>query len=327
MRYFVGVDGGGSKCDAVLIDETGLVHGWGRGGATAYTGPVVMKRAAYEAVESAVGGREIEDVVLAATWVGTVAARVLAEAGARIEYVPVFEWDAAFAAAGRSWGLAVHCGTGSWAMGVTEDGRELRRGGMGPFVGDEGSGWDIGMRGIRAALKSSWGLDYRTSLAEAIPPALGIDDMMEVVGAPITFGEITRGQIASLAPVVIEAAQDGDRIAREILHHAAESLAEIAALVSSGLDITGKGYPLIGIAGVIQGSPAYWRILTEHILARDATLVPEVPPFRMVVGAALEAMRVTGLDITDGIRQRILQTQTQFPHSSVATSDSPQEDP
>lgn len=325
LRYFLAVDGGGSKCDAVLLDENGTVHGWGRGGATSYTNPTRVIGATHGATRAALGDRKVDEVVLAATWGGGTAAPVLSERGARVQYIHVFEWDATFAAAARSWGLAVHCGTGSWVMGITPDGRRQRRGGMGPFVGDEGSGWDIGMRGIRTALKSSWGKDYHTILAQTIPPALGIEDMMEVVGHPIAFGEINRGQIASLAPVVIEAAIDGDRLATEILHKAAESLAEVALVVMNDLHIIGESFPLIGMAGVVQASAAYWEILTDHIMAHDETLTPEIPPFRMVIGVALEAMRRTGIEPDEAIRQRIIETQKQFPGASVPTSDTTQE--
>ena len=325
LRYFLGVDGGGSKCDAVLIDEQGTVHGWGRGGATTYTAPIHRDRSASRAAAQALGDRSPDHVILATTWGDSGAARRLSRQGTRVEYMHILEWEATYTAAGRQWGLAVHCGTGSWVMGRTPDGREQRRGGMGPFVGDEGSGWDLGMRGLRAALKSSWSEDHHTILAETMPAALGIENMMQVVGQPLTSGQITRGQIASAAPTVIRAAHNGDTVAREILHEAAASLSEVATVVMNDLGTVGQGYPLIGIAGVVQGSPLYWSILTDHLLEIDPTLEPEVPPFRMVVGAALEAMRRTSIEPDEQIRRRIQETQKNFPNASVPTYDDTQE--
>ena len=53
MRYFAGLDGGGSKCDVVIIDEEGTVHGWGHSGATGYQ-PQEQAEAAAKAVSPAV---------------------------------------------------------------------------------------------------------------------------------------------------------------------------------------------------------------------------------------------------------------------------------
>ena len=320
MRFFLGIDGGGSKCDAVLIDEEGTVLGWGKSGATGYTAKEEAQRACHQALAEAVGDLPVREVEMATLWVGDYATTWLKEKGIAVRRHRVWEWACTFTAADKTWGVAVHAGTGSWVNGRTDDGREVRMGGMGPFVGDEGGGWDIGLRGIKAALRSRWSRQTRTSLAEAVPEALGVADLARaVVGHPIAYGEITRAQVASVAPVVIEEAAAGDRIALRTLNQAAGSLAEICALVLDELDIIGQGYPLIGIAGVIQGSPLYWKILSEKILEYDPTLVPEVPPVRIVVGAALLAMQSAGLTVTAQIRDRIVETQAAFPASEVVT--------
>lgn len=324
LRYFLGIDGGGSKCDAVLLDEEGTALGWGRGGATNYRPTEDCAASVCQAVTAAIGETPVRELWVAHTWVAQGLREWLAGGGITVQgTLRVQEWEIAYLTAGRTWGVAVHAGTGSWVQIRTPDGRRPRIGGMGPFVGDEGSGWDIGFRGIKAALRSGWAKKTRTSLARAVPQAMGVVNLLEaVVGQPITSGKITRAQIASIAPVVFREALAGDAVALQIVDDAASALAEMCILLLDDTEVVGKGYPLIGAAGVIQNSPLYWRLLREKILAHDPTLVPEVPPFKMAVGAAMLAMKGAGAPVTEDVRARIMQTQSAFPLSVVPTLQS-----
>ncbi len=323
MRFFLGVDGGGSKCDVVLIDEEGTVLGWGQSGATTYQPEHSAVSATREAISEALGSLPIQQLGVGFTRGGRCVGEYLSERG--IETIcasPAKEWNNTFLAAGRDWGIAVHAGTGSWVKACTPDGREAHLGGLGPFFGDEGAGWDIGFRGIKAALRSGWTKRTRTSLAEAVPSVLGVKHLWQAtVGEPIANGQLTRAQIASIAPVVIEHASAGDRIAMRVLNEAADALADMCALILDELEIIGEGYPLMGMAGVIQHSPLYWQILTDSILRHDSSLVPEVVPVKMAVGAAMQAMQAADVQIDSQLRAQILQTQAAFPAARVITQN------
>ncbi|MGI5817602.1 MAG: N-acetylglucosamine kinase [Armatimonadota bacterium] len=321
LRYFLGIDGGGSKCDAALIREDGCVLGWGRSGATSYRPVDDCATAICSSVGEALAEATPREVWVAHTWLDHGLHAWLRSQDVLVAQLErVQEWDIAYMTAGRRWGVAVHAGTGSWVQCRMPGGRAARIGGMGPFFGDEGSGWDLGFRGIKAALRSGWSRETRTSLAEAVPRALGVSRLLEaVVGDRITSGRVTRAQIASLAPVVLEEAAAGDQVAMRVVDEAAGSLAEMCRLLLEEMGVVGEGYPLIGAAGVIQNSALYWRILREKILHHDPTLRPEVAPFKMAVGAAMLAMRSAGVPITDDLRERISATQAAFPVSQVPT--------
>jgi len=309
-----------------LIDEEGTVLGWGHSGATSYQPQQNATSASQQAISDALGDTVLRELWVRHTWIGDHVREWLEHKGIILRcFAPATEWDVTFTLADRTWGVAVLAGTGSWVNGRKPDGAYMRVGGMGPFLGDEGSGWDIGFRGIKAALRSTWCDKTRTTLAQAVPQALGVDDLRQaVVGDPITSGQVTRAQIASVAPVVLQEAAAGDAIAASIVDEAAASLADMCALLLDQLDIVGQGYPLIGMAGVIQNSPFYWRILSGKILHHDPSLVPEVPPFKMAVGAALHAMLAADMQITPQIRDRIRQTQAAFLFAQVATLASSQ---
>ncbi len=320
MRHYLGIDGGGSKCDAVLIDETGTVLGWGHAGATSYQSTEASTNSVQQAVEAALEGQNVTDLSIGSLWVANDLVEFLGEMGISATCRSVFEWDASFAAAERTWGILALSGTGSWVQGRTPDGRMLRLGGLGPILGDEGGGWDLGLRGIKAALRAKWSPQLQTTLGEAVPEAMGYDSLLlSVVGLPITSGQITRAQIAAVAPVVLREAVAGDRIALDIVHKSAEHLSEYGRIVIEDLGVVGEGYPLLGVAGLLQGSQLYWDTFCEHILRHDSTLQPEVVPTRIAVGAVLKLMQNDGIDTSKSIHARVLETQQAFPDATVYT--------
>ncbi len=318
MRYFLGVDGGGSKCDAVLIDETGTVLGWGKGGSasTTYHPAQVVARSTEDALAGAV-----EQVPLTEVWVGSCSrAQVIQEwLSARqitVHYLAVSEADAAFSAALQTCGLVVLAGTGSFVHGRLRTGETCHLGGKGPVLGDEGSGFEIGLRGLRAAFRSSWTQRRRTTLAEAVPPVLRVPDV-RAIGRLVYRKHMSLSQIPPLARVVDEQAKAGDRVALQVLNAAAGSLASVAADVISELHLEEEAYHLIGVGGVIQGSPLYWQMLCEQILTLAPRLIPVVPPVKPAVGAALAAMANAGQWPSVQIRNRIEETQRDFAYSQV----------
>lgn len=319
MRYFLGIDGGGSKCSTVLLEETGEVLGWGSGGPTTYQSEVDAEASCRESLEAAVARIALEEVRVGE--LNHTSTAWLEQQGIRVHSVTVGENAACLLAALEDHGVVVHAGTGSFVSVRGRDGRTLHFGGLGPVLGEDGAGWDIGLRGIKAGLRSSWTAETRTSLAEVLPPVLGLSDLRQVVGRPIYTGQISRAHVAALAPVVIAQAEAGDQIALKILHEAADALTEIGRLALTGVGIVGRGAPLIGIAGVIQGSPFYWRILRDKMLQHDPSLRPMVPPVRMCVGAAFGAMRRAGIPLTAELRDRVVATQKQFPGAAVVTCE------
>ena len=123
--------------------------------------------------------------------------------------------DAVTALAGASVaqpGVIVIAGTGAVAYGRLDSGAEARSGGWGYLIGDEGSGYWIGIEAIRAACQASDGRGEPTTLIERIPEHLHVDDL-RALHRKLYAQEIPRGAIASLAAVTADAAQDGDAVA------------------------------------------------------------------------------------------------------------------
>lgn len=301
----------------MLIDETGVVHGWGVGGPANYNSPEVVAQSYEDALAGALQPSPPEEL-----WIGAVSMsqRVVEWFQAR-GIVAHFHWanevEAGFCAALEEWGLLVLAGTGSFVHARTREGHDLHLGGFGPVLGDEGSAYDVGLRGIRAALRSTWPGARPTSLTQAIAAALGQKAPWDLVW-PFQMHQIGRRDVASLAPTVEEQARAGDAVALDVLREAAAALAQIIGVALDATTLRGAGCPLIGSGGLAQGSPLYWSMLSEEALRIDATLRPVMPPVRPAVGAAFSAMRAMGIPVTSELRDRVVETQRPFTRAVVA---------
>jgi N-acetylmuramic acid 6-phosphate etherase len=121
--------------------------------------------------------------------------------------------------------VLVLSGTGSCFFGRAPGGRTARFGGWGHILGDKGSGFEIGLRALKAAVfyydrDGEW-----SRLGRALLRALSLNEPNDLIGWAQSAGKT---DIAALAVEVFKAAAEGDTIARDILEGAAESLAKDA---------------------------------------------------------------------------------------------------
>jgi N-acetylglucosamine kinase-like BadF-type ATPase len=128
------------------------------------------------------------------------------------------------AGAPEGWGVALVAGTGSNCVARGPDGRTVRVGGWGPLLGDEGSGYQMGLSALRTAAQAA---DGRRPVPEVLRRVLdhwslpGPDALLPRVYAP----ETTHADIAGLAGLVMDLAAAGQPDARRMVDDAAASLA------------------------------------------------------------------------------------------------------
>jgi glucosamine kinase len=137
----------------------------------------------------------------------------------------VYAHDATIACIGahgaRDGGIVI-VGTGSVGFAIVE-GREVRVGGYGFPISDEGSGADLGLHAIRLALRA---YDER-----AVDSSLTRDVMMRFHTDPFDavawMDQATATDYATFAPLVMRHADAGDPVARRIVRDAAEQIDEL----------------------------------------------------------------------------------------------------
>jgi len=189
-------------------------------------------------------------------------------------------------------GIALIVGTGSSCYGRTKEGRTWQTGGWESLIADEGSGYYLGREAIAAAARMADGRLADTGLREAVFGWLGIREVSELLQR-LHASDMTRTDIAALAPRVIERAEAGDSGAMALLERGADLLAELVEANHRMLP-TGPG-PDVVIAGGVGSAPTVYRSLLERSIRRRLEGVRIcVPAMSPVAGAVLLAMEQAG---------------------------------
>ncbi|NSW58267.1 MAG: hypothetical protein HPY44_19850 [Armatimonadetes bacterium] len=313
MRYVLGLDGGGTKCDAVLMAEDGTVMGWGRGGPThgLYVGPDVPIQSQKDAILGATGGSPPPLSRIAGLGLVGHLHQWLNQDLCAEQFVPCGEADMGLATALTTHGILVLSGTGSFVHGRTPDGRHMHLGGNGPIIADEGSAYHIGILGIRAAFRSKYSEARRTSLREAVPKAMGVAGLREVFHL-LYIDRVGRTQIAAVARAVDMEAEKGDRVAAQMLRKAADELGELLVEVITELDMTRSDAYMVATGSVAQGSRIFWDRLCEIAAGVAPDIRPVQPKVRPVVGACLMGLKALEVPWTEALLERIIETQEPF---------------
>lgn len=155
-------------------------------------------------------------------------------------------------------GMAVIMGTGSVAF-VQKDGELSRIGGMGYLFDDGGNGFCIGRDVIRAALQCEDGSGEGTLLHRLVTQKVGNPSAIKALS---NFYDMGKRGIASYAPLAFEAYEEGDAIARDILHRNMEPIVRL--LQTGRRKLESEHVNAVFVGGLINR----WDILLPEILAQ-----------------------------------------------------------
>jgi len=266
---YLGIDGGGSKCRAVITASDGRVLGEGLGGpANPYFGLERAITSILEATEQALAnaglvpedkGRLIAGVGLAGVNLPHLFAEVNKWQHPFLRMYLTTDLHAACLGAheGKE-GAVIVVGTGSCGFSVV-NGEALILGAHGFLMGDKGSGAWIGLEAIKAVLLAADELGPQTQLSDSIEQLLGCKGLAmieKMTGVPSR-------SYAKIAPLVFAAAEQQDSVAIDIL---TESGRYISALANKLLATEPLRLSMIG--GVsMRLSPWLDKAVVEQVLA------------------------------------------------------------
>jgi N-acetylglucosamine kinase len=297
MRFVLGFDGGGTKTECVLMDETREVRAHGR------SGPSNPMRVGFGGALAAIceaGRTAIQNAKLSLGDISVVCAglagttqpesqrkmkRLLAEEfPGKVVHVCT-DLDLTLEATGDGPAIVLIAGTGSAVVGRDLTGQIVRVGGHGPLLGDEGSAYDVGRRAAIAALRESDRGMPDSPLAARILRELdcaGWEDFhLRVYGIP---DEV----FPRIFPVVTAAADEGDFAAQALLQDAAAELARLVADLLERLQLKSEKFLLVKSGGML-GRSAYFDKLIDERLRLAA---PQAEFGSLVVTAAEAAARL-----------------------------------
>jgi N-acetylglucosamine kinase-like BadF-type ATPase len=185
-------------------------------------------------------------------------------------------------------GYCLIAGTGSIALGRSQDGALVRSGGHGYLLGDEGSAAWIGRTAIARILRSLEGRDMPTGMLPLILEAVGLSKSNELI--KYVHHDADKAKIASLAPVVTQAARKGDRLALDILRIGAEELALLVKSVISRSPCI-KRMELVVAGGVMEHDEIVTNKLREYLAKDFPGLLVSSPKGTALEGACMLALR------------------------------------
>ncbi len=188
-------------------------------------------------------------------------------------------------------GVLVISGTGSIVWAQDAQGRRIRSGGWDYILSDEGSGYQIGSRALRAVAAAHDCRTGETSLTPDVQAAFhatDFDDLLE----RIYHEEMTPARIASLAPIVDRAASNGDHIAAQVLDQAAGELVELTCNAARRAHLGKTSFPIVLMGGVLLAKGSFAECFRRRLTSEAPNAFFISPRHTPAEGALLLALKL-----------------------------------
>jgi N-acetylglucosamine kinase-like BadF-type ATPase len=299
MKYFIGIDAGGTKTDCIITDENFNQLFSIKGGPLNLltTTSSESSRTILQLINSclsnlditlsqiqcigigAAGAGRIEDsdklsINLKAHIPQTIKLRVISDAEAALE-----------GAFNGKPGCILISGTGSIIFGKDQNGLIHRCGGFGKIIGDEGSGYLLGKKGLTAAAKEYDGRGERSLITNLLKDKYKIKSGQDIIN--IVYNNNL--DIAGVAPLILASAGNNDKVALRIIDEETE---ELLILISCMVKKLKKENVEICFIGRLISTLNIFSTTLKNKLAASYKMIrikePEYPP---AIGAIFVAKK------------------------------------
>lgn len=281
------IDGGKSKTAAALIDERGTVLASATGAGLAMIGEPGGREALTNSLADTLDSLGATDSAYDTAVFGLngvhapspdtdAAAAVLRSLVKADRYTVMSDGVLGYVGAiGPGPGVAVTVGTGTVILAVGRDGHAERVDGDGPLLGDRGSGYAIGLAGLREGMRVLGGLEGSVELAEQVRGEYGsTDSAVRIIHSSPTPTRL----IAAFSRNVARAARDGDRAALGLWRDAATDLALGVAAAARRAGLTGAPFAVACSGGLFAAEDLLLGPLADELgrVAPDARMQPAI---------------------------------------------------
>ena len=296
--YIIGIDGGGTKTVGILTTATGQHLAQVQSGPANYH---VVGEAQTQAVLESVVGELCKNASVSRTspiqfclgmaGLGRltdqkVIGRICDELGVHENRILTHDAHIALIGGTESQeGVIIISGTGAIVYGINADGREARASGWGYLLGDEGSGYDIAIRGLRAVARAADGRDDPTELTNRILSRLELNAPNELIR---WVHAASRDTIAHLAEVVFDTARTTDTVAEQIIDDAAGELIRAAGSVIGQLEFI-EPFDVVLSGGNLIHQPMFADKLRHRFAEIQSEVSVLLPKHEPAYGAVLLA--------------------------------------
>jgi N-acetylglucosamine kinase-like BadF-type ATPase len=321
VRIVLGVDGGGTKTEAVVADERGTVLGVGTSGASNWEdvglggAGAAFRVAVGEALSAA--GSSAEDLahsvfgLAGVDWPSDVERLGFAIDPLHLGGGRDIVNDSLVALRAGTDSLSavvVVAGTGSVVAGRNPEGATFRTLGLGSLFGDFNSASEVSEEAVRAVAGAYVGRGSATALSELLCRRFELPtvaDLLEHLSRHELHGRV-EDDVEDVSPLVIAAAGEGDGVAREILDRAGRGLGSSVVLVGARLGLLGKPFDVVLTGGFLAAAEGLVTGPLQQVVRQEtleATFrILETQP---VVGGVLMAIEAIGGDAPPEVRARL----------------------
>jgi len=211
--------------------------------------------------------------------------------------------------------ILILSGTGSCCFGQSSDGKSVKVGGWGHILGDKGSGYEIGLRGLKASIYHFDRDGQWPALGERLLRALMLNEPNDLITWVQTA---TKTDIAALAVEVFSAWAAHDKIASDILEAAANSLARDGLACATRLVRAQARVQFVLAGSVLTRQPQFAALVRRLLEEPRAGSVVTVLERESVWGAVELARTLVGRAVPSAPRSHEL-TPDPFAFTSVAS--------
>ncbi len=302
MIFFLGVDAGGSKTRAVVMDENSQIKAEAFGGPANYhnIGLDEVKQNVLRTIENALSKAFLKESTI--TWCGigitaldtpkdfirlqeTLTSDQLGWLKNKITLVN--DTKIGLYSGTLPPGIVVICGTGSNVYGKNAHGDEALAGNWGYFLGDNGSGFVLAKRMFQTVVEAYEGIAEATILTEKLGQKIGVASP-EDISDWYNETQPTVHMVSDFAPLVIETAEAGDDVARELVESTIAVHGKALMSVVKRLKMEDEYIRVVIVGGLFE-SRFFRAVFEGHVTAllkRVRIVKPLVSP---AVGAAILA--------------------------------------
>lgn len=164
-------------------------------------------------------------------------------------------------------GIMIICSTGSNCYGINEEGKEAKVNGWDYILGDEGSGYAVGIKALRALMKAYDGRGESTLLFKTILEDLHIKNVSELIRWAY-IDSFSKDKIAAIAKTVCRTAEMGDRISIKILEEEATEAVNSVTVVANKLNMADKKFDLVFVGNLFKCEKYFKSVLMKKLKSK-----------------------------------------------------------
>jgi len=283
MNYILGVDGGGSKTTVQIADTSGKVISQAVSGSSSYKSVGInraignLNTAVFDAVKKLKVTRDIYFISSCFGFAGNDAGEdsktyrkivfndklnsYLNPKGTIICNDTRIGLESGSESKNK---IIIIAGAGSNCFGINEDGKQAGASGWDFILADEGSGYSVGLKALKAIVKAYDGRSEKTLLSKTILEELNLNEIPDLIKWAYG-GLFPKDKISALAETVSNTAKMGDKVSIDILAEEAEEAVISVTTVADRLGFKDKAFDLVLVGGLFKCEEYFKNILINRL--------------------------------------------------------------